>query len=270
MHQKNKDLQKRYDGFLQTQSLWKNDIVYHLKQFEITAKSKKIDTVIDEKLRLGKYIERFVSFQISKEKDCNILLENIQIQEDKRTLGELDCILKRNDFTIHLEIVYKFYLYDNTIGNNEIEHFIGPNRKDSLIEKLTKLKEKQLPLLYSNTCSTYLKKQKIETNIIKQQVYFKAQLFLPLNNKNIKLTTLNNDCIVGFYLNTKELKDFINCKFYNPNKKDWLIKPHDNVEWINYNNFKSLTKNYLERKFSPLFWVKQQNGEILKCFLVWW
>ena len=161
-------------------------------------------------------------------------------------------------------------MYDNTIGNNEIEHFIGPNRKDSLIEKLTKLKEKQLPLLYSNTCSTYLKKQKIETNIIKQQVYFKAQLFLPLNNKNMKLTTLNNDCIVGFYLNTKELKDFINCKFYNPNKKDWLIKPHENVEWINYNDFKSLTKNYLKRKFSPLFWVKQQNGEILKCFLVWW
>ena len=77
-----------------------------------------------------------------------------------------------------------------------------------------------------------------------------------LNNKNIKLTTLNNDCIVGFYLNTKELKDFINCKFYNPNKKDWLIKPHENVEWINYNDFKSLTKNYLKRKFSPLFWVK--------------
>ena len=44
---------------------------------------------------------------------------------------------------IHLEIVYKFYLYDNTIGTSEIDHWIGPNRNDSLREKLEKLKSKR-------------------------------------------------------------------------------------------------------------------------------
>ena len=61
MHQKTKDIQKRYDGFLQTNCLWKSNVIFDLHQFEIEEKSSKININIDEKLRLGKYIERFVS-----------------------------------------------------------------------------------------------------------------------------------------------------------------------------------------------------------------
>ena len=35
MHQKSKDIQKRYEGFLQTPTLWKNCDVFDLRQFEI-------------------------------------------------------------------------------------------------------------------------------------------------------------------------------------------------------------------------------------------
>jgi len=62
-------------------------------------------------------------------------------------VGELDCLILRDKKPIHLEVIYKFYLYDASVGDTEIAHFIGPNRKDSLIEKLTKLQEKQLPIL---------------------------------------------------------------------------------------------------------------------------
>ena len=151
-----KQIQQHFDGFLQTPCLWKNNAVFDLQQFEIEPKSSAINIEIDKKLRLGKYIERFVSFQVSEDKNCKIISENIQIQQDKITLGELDCILLKEMKPIHLEVVYKFYLYDDTLGETEIDHFIGPNRKDSLFEKLTKLKEKQLPLLYSKQCKTYL------------------------------------------------------------------------------------------------------------------
>ena len=147
MPQKTKLLQKRYEGFLQTPCLWKDNTVFDLEQFKIDEKLTKINIEIDEKIRLGKYIERLVSFQLSQENSITILCENVQIQKEKRTLGELDCILKQENTVIHLEVIYKFYLFDATVGNSEIEHFIGPNRKDSLLEKLTKLKEKQLPLL---------------------------------------------------------------------------------------------------------------------------
>lgn len=270
MHQKTKDIQNRYHGFLQTPSLWKNKDVYELHQFKIEPKSLKIDVNIDEKLRLGKYIERFVSYQLAQEKDITILCENIQIQQNKITLGELDCIIKKNEKPIHLEVIYKFYLFDDNVGTTEIDHFIGPNRKDALVEKLTKLKEKQLPLLYSTACESYLANINLSSKNIKQQVYFKAQLFVPYACKNMQLKTLNTDCICGFYINPKELEDFSDCKFFIPSKKDWLINPHQNVNWQNYSDFKEKSATYLARNFSPLCWLKKANGEILKFFLVWW
>ena len=270
MHQKTKDIRKRYDGFLQTSCLWKNDTVYQLKQLEISSKSSKINIDINEKLRLGKYIERFVSYQLEQEKNIEIISENIQIQQEKRTLGELDCIIIKDNKLIHLEVIYKFYLFNSSTGNSEIERFIGPNRKDSLVEKLTKLKEKQLPLLYSNECLEYLKSINLNVDKIEQQVYFKAQLFVPFFNKNVRLKTLNENCIAGFYINQKELEQFTDCKFYIPNKKDWLVIPHQNVNWLNFLQFKETSKDYLSRKFSPLCWIKKQNGEIEKFFLVWW
>ncbi|KGL63302.1 DUF1853 family protein [Polaribacter sp. Hel1_85] len=270
MHQQNKDLQKHYEGFLQTNCLWKDNVVYEILQFDIETKSTKIDIDINEKLRLGKYIERLVSFQLEQEKDISILSENIQIQKEKITLGELDCIIKREEKPIHLEVIYKFYLYDSSVGNTEIEHFIGPNRKDSLVEKLTKLKEKQLPLLYSNECKSFLKTINLTSNKIEQQVYFKGQLFVPFSSKSLQLETLNQDCIVGFYINQKELLEFKNCKFYIPNKKGWIVIPHKNVNWLNYENFQILAQDYIQRKSAPLCWMKKQNGTLIKIFLVWW
>ena len=270
MPQKTKLLQKRYEGFLQTPCLWKDHTVFDLEQFKIDKKSTQINIEIDEKIRLGKYIERLVSFQLAQENAIDILCENVQIQKEKRTLGELDCILKQENTVIHLEIIYKFYLYDAAVGNSEIEHFIGPNRKDSLLEKLTKLKEKQLPLLYSDECKTYLSSINLESSSIQQQVYFKAQLFVPLSDRKIQLRQLNTDCIIGFYIHQKEIHQFVDNKFYIPNKKDWIVIPHENVNWISHTNFLPIAEEYAQKKFSPLCWMKQQNGEILKMFLVWW
>tara|TARA_R110000822_G_scaffold14486_2_gene50934 strand:+ start:1440 stop:2255 length:816 start_codon:yes stop_codon:yes gene_type:complete len=270
MYQKTKDIQKRYDGFLQTSCLWKKDAVFDLQHFDLPYRSSKINIDIDEKLRLGKYIERFVSFELSQNPSTEIISENIQIQKEKITLGELDCIILKDKKPIHLEIIYKFYLYDATIGATEIEHFIGPNRKDSLLEKLTKLKEKQLPLLYSNECEQYLNSIHLTSKNIEQQVYFKAQLFIPFSNKNVELSKINKDCIVGYYINKMELSQFFDCKFHIPHKKDWLVMPHENINWHSFKQFTESSNKYLERQFSPLCWFKKPNGEIGKFFLVWW
>ncbi|WP_203256032.1 DUF1853 family protein [Hyunsoonleella ulvae] len=263
-------LQKRYEGFLNTPCLWHNSSVFNLKQFEISSKTNKIDITIDGHLRLGKYVERLVAFELQQHKNITILSENIQIQKDKTTLGELDCLLLRDNKPIHLEIIYKFYLFDASVGSSEIEHFIGPNRKDSLIEKLNKLKDKQLPLLYSDACQNYLRTLNINSDTIAQQVYFKAQLFLPYTNKDIELKTLNPHCVAGFYINQNQLGKFKDCKFFIPSKKNWLVKPYYNVDWLNFKDFKNLTKDYFEQKFSALCWIKFKNGSIKKMFLVWW
>ena len=267
---KTKNVQKRYEGFLNTPSLWSGNKIEELQQFEIENKSALIDIDINEKLRLGKYVERFVGYQLQQETGISVLSENIQIQREKRTLGELDCILKKGNVNIHLEIIYKFYLIDKTVGETEIEHCIGPNRKDSLVEKLKKLKEKQLPLLYAKESEAYLKSIQLSDKEIIQYVYFKAQLFVAYSDKKIRLNNLNNNCIMGYYLHKSEMQQFSSCKFFIPVKKDWLICPHTDVDWYNFDVFKEKSQEFLSRKFSPLFWIKKSNGEFLKCFLVWW
>ena len=263
-------LQKRYEGFLKTPSLLVNTQVFDLNPFKISSKSTSIDVVVDERLRLGKYVERLVTCELSQHSNISLLAENIQIQEDKTTLGELDCLLLKDNKPIHLEIIYKFYVYDATVGNNEIEHFIGPNRKDSLLEKLTKLKEKQLPLLYSEACKPYLNTYHLVAENIRQEVYFKAQLFLPYNKQDIKLQLLNPGCVIGFYIKLKELQQFEGCKFFIPSKKDWLVLPHTYVNWLNFNEFKTRITDFNSKKISALFWIKLKSGELQKLFFVWW
>ncbi|CAM1353885.1 DUF1853 family protein [Tenacibaculum insulae] len=271
MHQKSKDIQLQYEGFLNTPFLWHGKGVFNFKPFKSSViKTAIFSALITQKLRLGKLVERFVSFDLHQNSTIKIIAENIQIQREKLTLGELDCLLMQDKTPIHLEIVYKFYLYDSSVGNTEIEHFIGPNRKDSLVEKLTKLKEKQLPLLYSKECNAYLKELKLASEKIEQQIYFKAQLFVPFGKQNIQLNTLNQNCITGFYINQKELLKFNDCKFHIPTKHNWLVKPHTNIDWLNFKSFLPAVNQFLINKKSPLCWLKKPNGELFKIFVIWW
>jgi hypothetical protein len=59
-------------------------------------------------------------------------------------------------------------------------------------------------------------------------------------------------------------------KFYIPTKKDWLMIPHTNVDWLLYDEFLTESSTYLQRQFSPLCWIKKNTGELKKIFLVWW
>ncbi|CAL2082617.1 conserved protein of unknown function [Tenacibaculum sp. 190524A02b] len=270
MHFKTKELQLQYEGFLKTPFLWTANTILDIIPFEIPSTSSSFSSEITQRLRLGKLVERFVSFELEQLDFINILAENIQIQKDKITLGELDCILLKNNVPIHLEIVYKFYLYDNTVGNSEIEHWIGPNRKDSFIQKLTKLQQKQFPLLHTEECKLFLKTLSLDTTLMQQQTYFKAQLFVPLKVTINTPTLINPKCIIGFYCTLKELTAFSNCKFYIPSKHNWLVWPHTHVNWLGYTDFLKLLSVYLAEQNAPLCWLKKPNGELVKFFVVWW
>ena len=80
-----------------------------------------------------------------------LLAANLQIHSEKETLGELDYIVRNleTEKIVHIELACKFYLYDENAGELEEQKWIGPNRKDSLFDKLEKVKRKQFPLLYT-------------------------------------------------------------------------------------------------------------------------
>jgi len=222
------------------------------------------------KLRLGHLVERFVANELRNNSNIEILSENIQIKRSKITIGEIDCLLKHNHTPIHLEIIYKFYVYDESVGRSELEHWIGPNRKDSLIEKITKLKTKQLPLLYKPETKALITNLKLDVNTIQQQVYFKAQLFVPFNMIGFPLRLINNNCIQGYYLCFNNLEQLNNHQFYIPSKLDWLTEVHNNVTWLNYSEgIKAIEESIIQER-SPLCWIKDKNNGLQKVFVVWW
>lgn len=262
-----KEIQQQYQGFLNTHFLWENTF-YGLQHVQFPKVNATIfEGRITETPRLGKRVESFVSCYLQQFEHIEIIHENIQIQKEKTTIGEIDCILKQQDTPIHLEIVFKYYLYDISVGNSEIEHWIGPNRNDSLDKKIEKLSSKQLPLLYRKETQKHLE---IDVTTIKQKVLFKAQLFVPYSNQSITFKQLNPDCVTGFYIYQHQLSQFEDCKFYIPTKMNWLLQPHKNVDWLTYNDFIKQTELALLSKKSPLCWIKQRSGEISKFFLVWW
>ncbi|CDF79363.1 conserved hypothetical protein (DUF1853) [Formosa agariphila KMM 3901] len=260
-----------FEGYKNTRPLWNGRNSWGMQQFEMKdLKSSQLNRAFDTKLRLGKLVERFVDVELTAHDNIEIIAENLQIQKEKRTLGEIDCILKRDEQLIHLEIIYKFYLYDPEVGITEFDHWIGPNRKDSLVDKLTKLHEKQLPLLFNPETKKYLDAFEISSDHIEQQVYFKAQLFLPYGLKTNVFTELNPDCVTGFYIRHTELELFQDCKFYMPKKTDWLCEIQIQLPWMNFNTFKTQLQPLIDTKTSPLCWIKRPNGVTEKCFVVWW
>ena len=139
-------INRRFDGFRNTPLLWKGLMkgltMYTTEELPIINYPEINPT---SHIRLGKLIEHFVLFELEQDESIQLLKSNVQIFRDQITIGELDCLMKQLAVNIHLEIVYKFYLYDPSIST-ELNRWVGPNKNDSLVLKLEKLKEKQLPM----------------------------------------------------------------------------------------------------------------------------
>ena len=261
----------QFQGYLNTPNLWLGNNIYYLQQLELDSeKSISFNEVLPNNIRLGKRVEQFVFHELKQLPQILILAENLQIQQNKLTLGEIDALLLIKNKPVHLEIIYKFYVYDDTVGTTKLDHWIGPNRKDCLVEKLNKLKSKQLPLLYHPETFKHLQKLKLEIKKIEQKVLFKAQLFIPYKLKNTDFYGINPACIIGFYIKKQELSEFNDSKFYIPKKANWLLEIETQTVWLSFESFLLKVSPILEKQTAPLVWIKLPNGQMNKCFIVWW
>lgn len=222
-------------------------------------------------LILGKQAETYLEAAFEQSKNYEVITKNLQVIEDKITIGEIDFILKNQENElIHLELVYKFYLYDHAY-KNELHRWIGPNRKDALYKKLAKLKEKQLPLLHHPTTQKTIKEIGVTQPIEKQQVCYLAHLFLPSNlPANESLKCINTNCVSGYYLHQKEINTLDkNALYFIPDKKDWIIDPMMNHTWKCFEVIFPEINYWLVQKRSPMIWVKN-NQRFERIFVVWW
>lgn len=226
----NNRISQQFQGFINSYPLWENLGPFDIEQFklpELTNNFPQENEILKEvpsltnKFVLGKRMEGFFSFLIQITSEYRLIAQNLQIVQDKITIGEIDFLLEdiKTQEKLHIELVYKFYLYDPAI-EREMEKWIGPNRKDSLPQKIRKLQEKQLPLLYHEATSRVLSDLNINNNVVKQLVCFKANLFVPLNMNGKLFPIINNSCISGYWIKCTEFNEkiFSRNEFFAPKK----------------------------------------------------
>lgn len=224
-----------------------------------------------EEARLG-YVAEKIFFNLLKQVEKGkTILTNLQIIKDKLTLGEFDALVYDDSILKHIEFCYKFYLQDLNPNQSEFMNWIGPNRRDALYLKVNKLKNKQLPLLYSHEARNKILHliPNFEQLKIQQYVCFKAQLFVHLNDWNnaIEYEVGTPD---GFYIYFDELNR-LKGSFYIPSKKhEWLLSPDSNVNWVSKEKFIMAINKYYEKDSNPLCWYKTEKDELNKIFVVNW
>lgn len=260
----------RIKSVLESESL--DPSITGMKSFDLSNLSlnSDLDFELPTHVRLGHLVEKIVSECIRASSDFQVLHENLQLIEDKMTIGELDFIVQdaRSKEIIHLELAYKFYLYDPSISTDPIKNWIGPNRNDSLDLKLSKLKEKQFPLLHHNQLKSML--EGLEAANISQALCFLVSLFMPFEHK-LNLSPEYEKAVKGYYLNHKTFADQDHSKkwYHLPEKKEWGIDPAENNDWSSYADIEKQLTMSMNEKQSRLCWEKHRDS-YTSFFIVWW
>ncbi len=269
----------QFQGFLETRDI--SPVSHYnsnLKQFRIPEISISNDLILElqeldhpRNKVLGKRMESFFGIAVKYSKRYELISSNLQIIKEKITLGELDFLIfdKMTKKYLHVELVYKLYLYDPEFPS-EKERWIGPNRRDSFSEKLNKLETKQFPLLKRPEASSFLKNLNLEPDEIEQQLCFKARLFTP-EVQNSQSIAGPVECISGNYYRYAEFREkaWKGNLFYTPKKKYWSAVPQANSEWFEYEELLKRIKELFDNHKSPMIWMKTGNS-FQSFFVVWW
>ncbi len=272
-------LEKQLNGFLNTPSLWENEFA-GIQQFSLPLQIA-VDSLnplenlpsLQHNFVLGKRMESFFELLLQYSENYEILAVNTQLFREKITIGELDFLLKnlKNNSVLHIEMVYKFYCYDPSF-KEENQRWIGPNRRDTLLRKIEKLKYRQFPLLFEAESREFLQEFNLQAENFKQLSCFKANLFLPKYSVKTDFSMLNKNCVAGYYISLSEFltPHYKNQQFYIPQKQDWPIAPGYGDTWFPYLKILPEIEKNLNSKKSPLVWMKKETGQYERFFVVWW
>ena len=265
------------EGFLSLSNLSVAADLLKVENFELPAipifEEYASQLTFSDNLRLGNRLEKFFSFVIQKSTSYSLAVENFQIVENKITLGEIDFLLRNNQSNqlFHIELATKLYLYDSTLSG-ELERWVGPNRKDSLLQKIEKLKAHQFPLLYTSQAKNDLSAKGIDPTDCKQKICFKAKLFLPFAAKDILPPFVKNKNIDGYFTTFPVFQgtEFKNQHYFLPEKQDWIVPPKYGERWFSHDEIKLQIEKMHIKKQSPMVWMKKDNNTFETIFVVFW
>ena len=121
---------------------------------------------------LGHRFECLVDYWLTISPNYSRVARNIQLNEERRTIGELDFLIRdlHSDEFIHLEVAVKFYM--GFINGTEMSCWYGNNLHDRLDKKFGRLSDFQTQL-------SQLHPDKIPGVVDRRYCWLKGRLFYP-------------------------------------------------------------------------------------------
>lgn len=279
----------RFKAFYQTSSFWQGTLgglqQFSLSNFDFSHLNSSTRCLelpaIPAGTVLGKRAEYFFKFCADQSANYEVIASNIQIFRCKRTLGELDYILKdlKTKNIIHVELVYKFYIFEprktyasvslSEDQNRELSSYVGPNRRDFFIKKFDHLKNKQLPLLHVLETIEYLDSLGINHKTMSQQVCFLAHVYIPREWWQHDFKYLNKRCIKGYYMDEFAFaKAETSNTYFLPEKKQWKMKPQPLEVGFTFKELKEVVSTSISKGFAPLIWMQLPDQSMESFFVV--
>ena len=238
---------------------------------ELDAASNQVNEYFSElgKMPMGKYFEQLLFYILNQDNRYERLLQNHQILEEKRTVGEIDLILKdtKTGEMEHWEIALKFYLQSQC--SREHSEMIGPNAADNLARKIKKLTEYQLPIR-SNLGDVGIR----DTSQVSNKLLLKGQFFYHISHTetcNIFPNHVNPAHESGWWCHLSQVEKTLdkNLIWITIEKPNWIGKAMRTINHnsLNYNELKDLLKQHFQHDFKSILCVglKEVNGVLQEC-----
>ncbi|MEH6344216.1 MAG: DUF1853 family protein [Bermanella sp.] len=173
---------------------------------------------------LGIYFESLWQFFLKNAPCWQLKAHNIQIIQDKKTLGELDILAEHiGSQGYHLELAVKFYLQHPSHTGGLCQHWLGPQCRDRLDLKLNKLNNQQFPIINHPQTQAILAQRGISPPA-SQALILKGYLFSKWQSDFTLPSEVNSACLMGQWLHQKDISELIqpDCHWLLIEKPNWL------------------------------------------------
>jgi len=204
---------------------------------------------------LGAYFEHLLDIILMENPDISHLEKNIQVFEEKRTVGEFDFLFRFRNKPTHLEVAIKYYLGFGDL--NHPENWLGPKTIDRLDLKLDKMLGHQMKL--SETPAGQEKLSAMGFQGVEAMGLIKGVLFYPFDQwqaENFSCPeTINLDHLKGWWLHFPERAQVLSMseQWIILQKPHWLsVQAYEQTSVMNSSELDHWVQDYFAEKTMPV------------------
>lgn len=224
----------------------------------------------ESRLPIGKQFESQAIAFYNQSPIHTVLAQNAQIIEDGITLGELDLIVRdeQDNQVWHIEMVRKFYRYEESLIQEDHYPWIGPADKDHLSRKCNRLAEHQFPMLYHEATRRLLDKLNLSAQNIKQGLLYKADLFSLESETVVFADEINPQALRGNVIYFDQISSLGKQEEYHIcHKQEWLMEPSNEVNWLSYQALIDELSAHHSQLRALIIW-RRSNEQTRSCILI--